>query len=210
MDRRSLVILVVITSELLLRLVYVHVLQPLSPLFATDAAKLLYTAAARFFQMGIILFLAFDLCGLKTKTFRKEVVVGIGVSLAFGGAVLLSDLASRLVMQGGWLKLLLARQSFPNPLLFFLVGCVFGPFVEELFFRGVLYSWLRERMTTLAAIVLSSLIFAGLHPGFAVQLAGGLLFASLFEWRRNVWPGFIVHAAANVGIWIVPWIHPLW
>jgi membrane protease YdiL (CAAX protease family) len=84
---------------------------------------------------------------------------------------------------------------------------VFGPFVEELFFRGVLYSWIRERMPAATAIALSSLIFAGLHPGFAIQFIGGLLFASLFEWRRNVWPGFIVHAAANVGIWIVPWMN---
>jgi membrane protease YdiL (CAAX protease family) len=209
MERRSLVILVVVASELLLRLVYMHVLLPASPLFSSDAAKLFYTAAARLFQMGVIFYLAFYLCGLKTKDFKKEVLIGLGVSLAFGGAVLLSDLASRMVMQGGWLKFLLARQSFPNPLLFLLVGCVFGPFVEELFFRGVMYSWLRERVPAVAAVVLSSLIFAGLHPGFAIQFAGGLLFTVLYEWRRNIWPGFIVHAAANVGIWVVPWVYPL-
>ena len=61
-------------------------------------------------------------------------------------------------------------------------------------------------MPPAAAIVLSSLLFAGLHPGFAVQLVGGLLFASLFEWRKSIWAGFIVHAAANFGIWLIPWI----
>jgi membrane protease YdiL (CAAX protease family) len=203
MERRSLVIMAVIGSELVLRLVYEHVLQPAGPFFATGEAKLLYTAGVRFIQAAIIFFLAFDLCGFKTRTFRKEVLIGVGVSLAFGAAVLLSELLSRLVLQGGWLHLLLSHQTISAPMLFFLVGCVFGPFVEELFFRGVLYSWLRERMSTASAIVLSALLFAGVHQGFAIQLIGGLLFATIFEWRRSIWAGFIVHAAANTAMWVI-------
>jgi membrane protease YdiL (CAAX protease family) len=202
MDRRSLVIMVVIGSELLLRFVYGR--------FSLGIDPLLYTAAARLFQMAVVFSLAFELCGIRTRTMGKEILIGVVVSLAFGGTVLLSDLASRTVLQGGWLKFLLARQTVTGPVLFFLVGCVFGPFVEELFFRGVLYSWLRERMPAVAAIVLSALLFAGVHPGFPVQFIGGLLFASIFEWRGNIWAAYIVHAAANFGIWVVPWIYPGW
>lgn len=206
MDRRSLVIVVVIGSELLFRLAYANLLLPAGPPFDTDAVKLLYTAAARVAQCAAIILLALDLCGLKTESPRNEALVGIGVSLAFGAAVLLSDLAIRPFFAGGWLSLLLSRQTVAEPMLFFLVGCVLGPFAEELFFRGTLYAWLRERMPPAVAIALSSLLFAGLHPGFAVQFIGGLLFASLFEWRKSIWAGFIVHAAANLGIWLIPWI----
>lgn len=210
MDKRGLVILMIILSELVLRLVYTHLLLPADPLFGTAAAKLFYTAAARLLQTGLILFLAFDLCGIRTAAPGREILIGAGVAAAFGAAVLLSDLAGRLLLQGGWLELVLARQSVTDPLLFFLVGCVLGPFAEELFFRGLLYSWLREGMPAVLAVALSSLLFAGVHQGFFVQLAGGLLFGVVFEWRKNIWAAFVVHAAANFGIWIVPWIHPFW
>jgi len=36
-----------------------------------------------------------------------------------------------------------------------------------------------------------------------------VLFACLYEWRNNVWPGFVLHAAANFGLWVLPGIHPL-
>ncbi|HNY66917.1 MAG TPA: type II CAAX endopeptidase family protein [Deltaproteobacteria bacterium] len=201
MDRRSLVIILVVGIELILRLLYRPLSLPVDPL--------LYTAAARLIQTGLILFLAFDLCGVRARSLPREVLVGIGVSLLFGAVVVLVDLASRLVLQGGVLKLLLSRQHVESPALFFLVGCVLGPFAEELFFRGLFYSWLRERLPVLGTIVLSALFFASLHAGgFPVQLIGGLLFASLFEWRNSIWAPFVVHAAANTGIWILPFIYP--
>jgi membrane protease YdiL (CAAX protease family) len=202
MDRRSLVIMVVIGSELFLRLAYQYLSLPVDPL--------VYTGAARILQTVLILYLAFNLSGFPVRSLQREVLIGISVSLSFGALVLLSDLASRLALQGGWLQLVLARQTLSNPLGYFFVACVLGPFAEELFFRGILYSWLRERMPAAAGIVLSALFFAGLHPGFLIQLIGGLLFATVFEWRRNIWAAFIVHATANLGIWIVPCIYPFW
>jgi membrane protease YdiL (CAAX protease family) len=210
MDRRSLLIFLIIGSELALRLVDVYLLQHLDPFFGTPAAQLLYTAAARVLQAAVILYLALDLCGVKASDPWKEVLAGVGVSLAFGAAVLASDLASRHFMQDGWLMRILGKQYAPDPVLYFLVACGVGPFVEELFFRGVLYAWIRERMPAAVSVLVSAVIFASLHPGFLIQLVGGLLFAVVFEWRRSIWAGFILHAAANLGIWIVPWIYPFW
>lgn len=41
--------------------------------------------------------------------------------------------------------------------------CLLGPLVEELLFRGALLGWLARRLPIAAAIVLSALVFAGLH-----------------------------------------------
>lgn len=203
MDRRAGVMIAVVCCEVVFRLAY-HVL-PLS------VDPLLYTLGARSVEMLIILSLAFPVCGIQAESVGREILVGVGIAAAFGGAVVSADLASRLIVKGGILKIMIGRQEVSNPLLFFVTGCVFAPFVEELFFRGLFYSWLRERLPIVISVVFSALAFASIH-GFLspVQITGGLLFAAVFEWRKNIWAPYTVHVIANTGIWIFPWIYPFW
>jgi len=203
MDRRFSVIIAVLGCEILFRLAY--------QAFDLRMDPLIYTLSARLFELFVILDYAYAISGIRARSIRTEVIVGVAVSCAVGAAVLTADLASRLAVTGGILKMILGRQEVQNPLLFFLVACLIGPFVEELFFRGLFYSWLRQRLPVPVSVLLSALAFAGMHGVMSpVQLIGGLLFAVLFEWRKNIWAPYIVHVAANTGIWIVPWIHPLW
>jgi len=201
MDRRIGAIIAVVCCEVVLRLAYRGLFLSVDPL--------LYTLGVRAVEMAVILSLAFPVSGVKAKSIGTEILVGIGISAAFGAAVISADLLSRPVVEGGVLKVLIARQRVSDPLLFFVTGCVFAPFVEELFFRGLFYSWLRERLPAAASVVFSALAFASIH-GFLspVQITGGLLFAVIFEWRKNVWAPYTVHAIANTGIWILPWIYP--
>jgi membrane protease YdiL (CAAX protease family) len=48
-------------------------------------------------------------------------------------------------------------------ILFFIVGGIIAPVAEELFFRGILYGFLR-RWGVIVALVLSTLIFVLCHP----------------------------------------------
>lgn len=195
--------LTVICVEVLFRVAHQALPIPLSPL--------LYTLAARSVELAVILSLAFGSCGIRARSIPREIMVGAGISLAFAALVMTTDLLSRLAVSGGILKLVLQRQQVPDPLLFLVTGCVVAPFVEELFFRGMFYSMLRERLPVAISVVVSALAFAGLH-GFLnpVQVIGGLLFAAVFEWRRSIWAPYTVHAAANLGIWALPWVYPLW
>ena len=200
MDRRLAVILAICLIEAAFR--------SFSGLVPVDG--LLYTLAARLIQTGVILAFGFRLCGIMTPNPGKEVAVGLGASCIFGALVLLADLSSRLFLPGGLLPLLLVKQHFAAPLLFLLVGCLVGPFVEELFFRGLLYSWVRQRLGAPTVIAITSVLFASLHGRISpVQLTGGILFAVLFEWRKNIWPPLVVHVLGNLGIWILPYLYPL-
>lgn len=202
MDRRIGVLIAVACCEVALRIVYRAAPASFDPL--------LFNLGARLAEMLVILVFSLPVCGVRAQSLKNEIVIGIGVSVLFGSAVVALDLASKLISGSGLLNLIIRRQQVSSPLLFFLTGCVVAPFVEELFFRGLFYSWLRERLPALACIVFSSIAFAGLHGFFSpVQLTGGLVFACLFEWRRNIWAPYIVHAAANFGILIFPWIYPL-
>jgi membrane protease YdiL (CAAX protease family) len=201
MDRRIIAIIAVVCCEAAFRLAYHGLSLSVDPL--------LYTLGVRAAETAVILCLAFPVCGIEAKSIGTELLIGIGISAVFGAAVVSVDLLSRLTIKGGILKILIGGQQVSDPLLFFMTGCVFAPFVEELFFRGLFYSRLRERLPVVISVVFSALAFASIH-GFLspVQITGGLLFAVIFEWRKNVWAPYTVHAIANTGIWMLPWIYP--
>ncbi len=80
-----------------------------------------------------------------------------------------------------------------------LAGAVF-PFGEELFFRGLVYGWLRTRMSVWPAAALSGLGFAVLHgiwwliPAIAVL---GILLALVYERSGSIWCAVVTHGLFN-------------
>jgi membrane protease YdiL (CAAX protease family) len=79
----------------------------------------------------------------------------------------------------------------------YLLASVFAPLVEETMFRGALFNHLRQWHGWLISALVSSLIFAALHPqGWAaIPVLGsiGFVFAGIREWRGT----FIASAAAH-------------
>ncbi len=169
---------------------------------------LLYTLAARLVETAFIFIFAFRLCGILAASLKKELAIGLVSAAVFGAAVLAIDLISRFFMEKGLGGILLTKQHIDQWFEFFITGCLVGPFVEELFFRGLLYAWMRQRLGASVCVILTSLLFASMHGSISVvQLTGGILFALMYEWRKNIWAPFIVHALANIGIWVIPHIY---
>lgn len=82
-----------------------------------------------------------------------------------------------------------------------------GPLVEELFFRGVLYGWLRQRTRPLVALLGSSLLFAlyhGIPLMIPVFFVAGMVFALVYERSRSLWPAIITHGAYNALV-LISW-----
>ena len=81
-----------------------------------------------------------------------------------------------------------------------LLGGILVPFAEELFFRGVLYEWLRFRWGFWLAMIVSSAIFGILHGEISIAITaailGGIL-AWVYERSKSLWPAFIIHAMNN-------------
>lgn len=78
-------------------------------------------------------------------------------------------------------------------------GALLVPFVEELFFRAVIFTLLRQRMRFAYAAFLSSAIFAVGHdigswiPVFVL----GVGLALLYERRHSLWTNALAHGAVN-------------
>ncbi len=88
-----------------------------------------------------------------------------------------------------------------------LVG-LWGPFVEEAFFRGFLLSGLRGRMGQWPALLISSGVFALFHidPGLYVPtFLLGLAFGWVYLRTRSVWPSIFAHGLHNTLAIIAVW-----
>ncbi len=74
------------------------------------------------------------------------------------------------------------------------------PFAEELFFRGLIYGWLRRRMSVSYAAAVSGLGFAVLHgiwwliPALALL---GIVLALIYERSGSIWTAVITHGLFN-------------
>ena len=75
-----------------------------------------------------------------------------------------------------------------------------GPFAEELFFRGFILAALVEPLGPLRAAVVSSILFAAAHVSVGAALpvfAAGMLLAWLYLRTRSIWPPLTAHALQN-------------
>lgn len=106
--------------------------------------------------------------------------------------------------QGGW-----AAAGFV-----LLLAVVVAPIVEEFLFRGLLYRHLREAtrrwrvaLSVLASAVISSLIFAAMHPqgwlGIPPLMTLAVCFCLAREWRQSLLAPMTAHAVNNLVVTVV-------
>jgi membrane protease YdiL (CAAX protease family) len=92
------------------------------------------------------------------------------------------------------------RPSIAMLALALLGVAVLAPICEEVFFRGMLYQYLRGRLPVVAAIALSAAVFAALHflpLLFPILLFMGIMLAVVFETSRSLYASIGFHAANN-------------
>jgi membrane protease YdiL (CAAX protease family) len=90
--------------------------------------------------------------------------------------------------------------SWPGAIGLVLLGGFVVPFAEELLFRGVLYRFIRSRWGVWAGVLLSALIFGGIHLNIAVGTTAfilGIVLALLFEYSHSLWTSVLLHALNN-------------
>jgi membrane protease YdiL (CAAX protease family) len=96
--------------------------------------------------------------------------------------------------------------------LFFLTGALIGPVGEELFFRGIVYGFLRQ-WSIPVAFVLSNIFFVLMHSsGGAVplpQIIGGIVFTCAYEQRGELMAPVVIHCLGNLSIFLLPLIAQL-
>ena len=118
---------------------------------------------------------------------------GISIALANAQALALGAHPQTLVVA------VAAHRGLEAFVLDIVSGAVVVPLVEELFFRAVIFTLLRQRMRFAYAAVISSAIFAVGHdvgswiPVFVL----GVGLAVLYDRRHSLWTNALAHGAVN-------------
>ena len=129
--------------------------------------------------------------------------LGLGCGLLIAGYVIILLHNSILFLLGVNTQgdeILKMFDSLESPIWFFLVGVVFAPIVEEIFFRGFLFQGFRQKYGWIVAILLSSFIFAAAHldpVSFIPTFVLGSVLAYMYHRSNSVWPGIILHFLVN-------------
>jgi len=174
---------------------------------------MLILATARLLQILLIILIVltwgkgFSSIGLARSEMLSGLKKGLLWSAGFGA---LCSIASVALFVAGINPLTLMKARLPTQtgdlILFFIVGGMVGPVAEELFFRGLLYGFLR-RWGLIVALVLSTLIFVLCHPighGIPVtRLVGGFLFALAYEFGGSLIVPITIHSLGNLAIFTI-------
>jgi len=167
-------------------------------------------AVIRLLELGLMIWTVHVLegsvasLGLDQGRWLAGLKKGLLWSAGFGA---ISGIVLTAVFMAGNNPLPMIRANLPkdpaNLLAFFLVGGIVAPAAEEVFFRGILYGFLR-RWGIALALVLSTGAFALTHNlghGFPLtQVVGGLLFAVAYELEKTLLVPITIHCLGNLAI----------
>ncbi|MFZ2633720.1 MAG: type II CAAX endopeptidase family protein [Desulfosalsimonadaceae bacterium] len=189
--------------------------------FAHISHPLAATGLARCIETALILLIFYvpkpgvsDLgaLGLSRRSMRRGIRQGLIWSAGFG---LLAGMGGLILFLLGMDPFRLIHVGLPQTwsgvVLFFVVGGVIAPIAEEIFFRGVIYGYLRGNVFKgmshwgiWPAVVISTALFVMAHQvGAGIplpQLVGGVVFCLAYEIEKSLFTPIIIHSLGNLAL----------
>ena len=200
-DRADWFFLAVIVLHIVLELVVSFT--PLLEVIPWNMATSLILSEAAIWIPAVGYFIIAKKNPVETCRFRKIRPATIFMTVLF--TVLCSPLTtlataiSMLFVENTVLSISSSIMNMPFGVMFIIMA-VYGPFVEELGFRGLIYQGLRNRGNVWKAILLSAFLFAIMHMNInqaAYAFFIGILIVLLMEATDSIWPSFIMHMCIN-------------
>ena len=139
--------------------------------------------------MSVFLFLVFVM------------VYSLAVSAVGWTFLLPPDVASVIVLPKGYLAVA----------TFCMIG-VWTPFTEEILFRGFIFSGLRTRFGPHTSVIITSLMFSGMHAHIGVLIPTfvmSLFLTYLYRATNSIWPCILAHSVNNCLTLAITFI-PVW
>lgn len=205
------------------------------PFMASIGGVLAVEAGIRFLHVSPLLLIGVARCAeifviLLIFYVSKNGVTGIGLSrhrmirgirnglIWSGGFGVLAGLGGLILFLWGMDPLRLIHVGLPHTrsgmVLFFVVGGVIAPIAEEIFFRGVIYGYLRgsvfkgmKHWGIWPALIISTALFVMAHQvGAGIplpQLVGGVVFCLAYEIEKSLFTPIVIHSLGNLALFTV-------
>lgn len=153
--------------------------------------------------------------GFRTANVGRDVLLGVAgffgsLPFVFGAAVVALILSKTVFRHfptpDQALNQIVTQGSALEIAMVFFAASVVAPVVEETFFRGVLYSGFRTRMRVWPSVLVTSAIFAVIHPlpgGFLPIFALACVLALLRERSGLLLPGIACHCVYNTFVLVI-------
>lgn len=125
-------------------------------------------------------------------------LLGAGCYFAVTGAMSLIPEDAPLMQQ--YIEAASSLSAGRYPLLSILVTVIGAPIVEEIAFRGLIYSNLKKIMPLWAALLIQALLFGLVHGQLiwtAFTFALGLVLGLTADYFDSIWPAILLHLAFN-------------
>lgn len=200
-DKADWFFLAVIVFHIILELVIYFT--PFMEIFPWNMATNLILSESVIWIPALVYFVVAKKNPIKTCRFRKIRPATIFMTVLF--TMLCSPIStvanaiSMFFVENTVLSMSGSVLEMPFMAMFFLMA-VYGPFVEELGFRGIIHQGLRSRGNVWKAVLLSSFLFAIMHMNInqaAYAFVIGIMMALLMEATDSIWPSFIMHMCYN-------------
>lgn len=201
------------------------------PLFAGEARRAVFSLIGTLIQDGVLLGLSVLLLHRKYQySIRQNLLQlrhtadviasglmgGIFILLGVSLVNIILQYILHITPQPQEVVLLLLKMRTPWLFLSYaILIVVIAPIVEEIFFRGLVYSYFRGQYGAGWAIIISGLIFSAVHlslwafPGIFI---GGMGLAYLYERTQSLYTSILAHMVWNgvvTGILFLTWIFDL-
>ncbi|MBC2715537.1 MAG: CPBP family intramembrane metalloprotease [Desulfobacteraceae bacterium] len=206
-------VLVIITIGIILTVEIGIQKLPLEPLMKTGTARcleiVLILMVFRWFDNGL------GAIGLSCD----RIVPGIKKGLIWsGGFGILAAMLGALLFFSGINPFKLLRVVLPasklDIVLFYIIGGLMAPLAEEIFFRGVIYGYIKKllykkinKWSIPAALIISTYLFVMAHQGSSgiplLQLVGGIVFCVSYEIEKSLLTPILIHSLGNLALFTI-------
>ncbi|MCD6585190.1 MAG: CPBP family intramembrane metalloprotease [Desulfobacteraceae bacterium] len=186
---------------------------PLDPLMKTGTARcleiVLILMVFRWLDNGLAAI------GLSSDRIMPGFKKGLIWSAGFG---LLAAMLGALLFFSGINPFALLHLKLPDSkldmVLFYIIGGLIAPVAEEIFFRGVIYGYVKRvlkkninQWSIPAALIISTCLFVFAHQGSSgiplPQLVGGIVFCLSYEVEKSLLTPIMIHSLGNLALFTV-------
>lgn len=182
--------------------------------------SLITTGIARLLEIMTVL-IVFNLIeknvlslGLSRKQLFPGLKKGIIWSFCFG---ILTVMIGLFIISFGTNPIKLIHASMPASMgqlaIFYIVGGLIAPVAEEIFFRGLVYGYIRgliydknKLFGILIALFASTFLFVFAHQGGGFpfpQLVGGFVFCISYEIEKKLVTPIVIHSLGNLALFTI-------